>query len=190
MVINKNYSILFLLVIALVQLYIPAKMIWGYESIIQNGAAHKFKTAPIDPADPFRGRYIRLDFEATSTAIPDASIWDINQEIFVQFRINAEGFSEIADITKSPPEQQADFVKAKVDYVIDDSIPKIFIEYPFTRYYMEESKAPYAEEVVFKAATDSNSVTYALVYIKNGTAVIKDVLINNESLKELSIKKK
>ncbi len=37
----------------LAQLYVPASMIFRNERVIREGTAFKFKTAPIDPNDPF-----------------------------------------------------------------------------------------------------------------------------------------
>ncbi|MGB3073727.1 MAG: GDYXXLXY domain-containing protein, partial [Chitinophagales bacterium] len=183
---TKINSLYLLLAVALVQLYVPAKMVVDNETIVRNGTVHKFKTAPIDPSDPFRGRYILLNFEASSVNVINPDEWDNNEEVFLQLTHDESGFSEIAGVSKTLPDGISDFVKAKVSYVTYDSIPKIMIDYPFARFYMEESKAPKAEEIVFKAAIDTNSITYAIVYIKNGTAVVTDVMVNNHSLKELA----
>ena len=44
---------LFILV-ALAQLFVPAKMILDREDVLSTGTAFNFKTRPIDPTDPFR----------------------------------------------------------------------------------------------------------------------------------------
>ncbi|OEJ99084.1 hypothetical protein A8C32_07870 [Flavivirga aquatica] len=55
---------------------------------------------------------------------------------------------------------------------------------------MEESKAYDAEVAVRKAQQDSlPNNTYALVYVKNGEAVLEDVIINEISIKDY-VKKK
>ncbi len=50
---------------------------------------------------------------------------------------------------------------------------------------MEESKASDAEEIYAKSLQDTTQLTYALVSIKNGDAVLKDVLIDGVSIKEI-----
>ena len=45
------------------QLYVPASMILGRENTIKAGKEFQFRVAPIDPNDPLRGKYIRLDYE-------------------------------------------------------------------------------------------------------------------------------
>ena len=44
------------ILVALVQLFVPAKMILDREDILDMGKEYKFKTEPIDPNDPFRGK--------------------------------------------------------------------------------------------------------------------------------------
>ncbi len=56
------------------------------------------------------------------------------------------------------------------------------IEYPFDRFYLEESKAPEAERAYWEANRDTTQVAYALVAVKNGHAALKDVMINNKSV--------
>ena len=45
------------------QWYVPSKMILDREDILKNGEEFKFLTQPIDPSDPFRGKYITLNSE-------------------------------------------------------------------------------------------------------------------------------
>ena len=47
---------------------------------------------------------------------------------------------------------------------------------------MEESKAYNAELAYNESASDTNNITYALVSIRNGNAVVKDVIINGISI--------
>lgn len=69
----KNKKILFILFITVViaQLFIPVKIILNKEDILKTGTAFKFKTAPIDPTDPFRGEYIILNFDENEFKIED-----------------------------------------------------------------------------------------------------------------------
>ena len=50
---------------------------------------------------------------------------------------------------------------------------------------MEESKAYDAELTYTQSSRDTNSVTYALVNIKNGESVLKDVMINGVPIREI-----
>ena len=56
---------------------------------------------------------------------------------------------------------------------------EVDFDLPFNRFYMEETKAKPAEDSYRKAHRDSlPSNIYASVYIKNGEAVLKDVIID------------
>ncbi len=79
------------------------------------------------------------------------------------------------------------FVKAKVSFVSDDGSQQLTVDFPFDRYYMEESKAVEAEQVYRESLPDTNQVAYALVKIKDGEAVLKDVLINDVSIRDIVI---
>ena len=50
---------------------------------------------------------------------------------------------------------------------------------------MEETKAQAAEDMYRESIVDSTQVAYALVNIRNGEAVIRDVLINGTSVSDL-----
>ena len=63
---------------------------------------------------------------------------------------------------------------------------EINIDYPFERYYMEESKAYDAERTYRESLRDTiEHSTYALVYVKEGRAVVDDVLIDDISIKDI-----
>ena len=67
--------------VALMQLFVPANMIWSREKVLNEGKIYKFKTAPIDPNDPFRGKYISLNFEQNAIEVNNADDWMIQQEV-------------------------------------------------------------------------------------------------------------
>lgn len=182
---SKNKYILIFALVALIQLYVPAKMIWHQENIWQNGKEYKFKTAPIDPNDPFRGKYITLTFEENIYNIEDEMEWTRGEEVYVLLTTNASGFAKIDSVTKQTPDNSSDFVKAKVWFLSGNGENKLTIDYPFNRFYMEESKAYDAEVTYRESQIDSTKTAYALVSIKNGDAVLKDVLIDGVPIKEI-----
>ena len=50
---------------------------------------------------------------------------------------------------------------------------------------MEESKAKPAEDLYMESQRNIDNMTYALVSIKDGDAVLKDVIIDDKSIKEI-----
>lgn len=182
---NKKLLLTVFAVVALVQLYVPAKMIWNREVILKSGTEYKFKTAPIDPSDPFRGKYITLSFEENTVQIYNETHWTSGEQIFVYLTTDKDGFAKIKSVSKEKPENDQEFLKAKVGFVTGDRPNNLTINYPFDRFYMEESKAPEAELMYQESQQDLNKITYALVSIKNGYAVLKDVLIDGVSISEI-----
>ena len=182
---NKKILIPVFIIAALVQLFIPAKMIWDREDILETGNEYKFKSAPIDPYDPFRGKYITLTFEASTYEVSSAQDWAMGERIYVSLNNDSTGFAEIETVSKEEPTDNHDYVKAKVRWVNVTGTNVLNIAYPFDRYYMEESKAATAELTYMQSQRDTNKIVYASVYVKNGDAVLKDVLIDGISIREI-----
>jgi len=169
----------------LVQLYVPGRMIFQKEQVIMDGKEFRFRTAPIDPNDPFRGKYITLSFNANEVKVQDSVDWYTGDPVFVYLTTDSAGYAFIQSVTKDQPFELDDYVNATVDYVIADTVSTVFISYPFDRFYMEESKAPAAEQIYNEAAVDTNQVAYAVVMIKSGEAVVRDVMIDGVSILDL-----
>ena len=182
---NRKILLPIFIIVALTQLYIPAKMIWDREDILETGTEFKFKSAPIDPYDPFMGKYITLRFNINTFRINNPQNYVMGDAIYVSLKTDRNGFAQIAGVSKEKPSDTKEFVKAEVGWasVIDTSY--ISINYSFNRYYMEESKAYEAELSYFESLRDSSKITYALVSVKNGGAVLKDVLIDEIPIREI-----
>lgn len=182
---NKKILLTAFTLVALVQLYVPAKMIWDSEDVLNTGTEFKFKTAPIDPNDPFRGKYITLSYDENTVEVPNEQDWVIGESIYVSLITGKDGFAKILLISKTKPTDNQDFIKAKVMFVTENGSNKLTIDYPFDTYYMEESKAYDAELTYRRSQRDTSKITYALINIKNGDAILKDVMIDGTSIKEI-----
>jgi len=185
---NKKFAIPAFFIMALAQVYFPAQIIFNSEKVFREGNEFLFKTAPIDPTDPFRGKYIVLSFEETSARVSNAVDWNYGDPVYVSLSTNEKGYATIQSISKDKPENSEDYVKASIGYVSGDSAAHVTIQYPFDRFYMEESKAYDAEIIYSESLRDTAQVTYALVAVKNGDAVVKDVVINGVPVREAVLK--
>ena len=187
---NRKTAYIFgaFVVLALVQLFVPANMILNREQVLKSGVAYKFKTRPIDPNDPFRGKYITLDYELNSFETKDTT-WVSGQPFYLYLKNDSLGYATIDTISKIVLKEKNDYIKSKVAryyYAGND----VNFDLPFDRFYMEETKAYDAEVLTRAAVRDTSKTTYALVYIKAGEAVLADVLVNNVSVIDLVEKKK
>lgn len=181
----KNLVLILFGFMCLAQWAIPGKMIYDSENIISDGAVYKFRTEPIDPSDPFRGKYIILRFEANSIEFEDSTDFQAGQQIFVTFTTDSAGFAKVDDIHRTRPEAE-NYLQTTVDYVTNyQDEHRVEFNLPFDRFYLEESKAPRAEQLYRDAQRDSTQVAYALVNMGAGQAVIKNVIINDKPIVDL-----
>ncbi len=169
------------------QWYVPFQMIQSKERVLREGKVYAFACAPVDPVDPFRGKYVQLQFEANMLRFPKSSDWKYGEPIYVHLESGANGFAQIADASREPPPPEVDYLEAFVDYAyyssVTDSV-EITIQYPFDRFYLEESRAKPAEDLYqLSMQTDSVS-TYALVSVLDGRGVLRDVQMDGKSIQE------
>ncbi len=184
---NKNLLITLFLFVVIAQLFVPSQMIYNQEDILNTGKIVKFQCEPIDPNDPFRGKYITLKFKESGIKVKNLKEWNSNETIFAKIETSKDGFAKIKSISRTEPTDNSIYLKLKINYIIDyNSENKIYLDFPFNRFYMDENKAKKAEEVYTESTIDTTKIAYALVATKNGEAVIKDVLIDNISIKELA----
>ncbi len=166
----------------LAQWFIPGKMIFDQEAAITQGTPYKFKTRPIDPSDPLRGKYISLRYELNKAPKTgsDAITWD--DQIYVYIEKDAKGFARATNVSKIKLKTEQDYILATARNAYEDTV---YFNLPFTRFYMEESKALPAEQLVRQANSDSLVANcYGLVYVKDDVAVLENVFVNNTPIKE------
>ena len=173
------------------QLWLPASMIHDNTQAITTGKPYKFKTRPIDPTDPFRGKYVALSFEMDEAeAFNSAEFENLNsgnQEIYVYLSTDSEGYARATYASLELLDFKQDYVIAILEDYDDDYV---YFRLPFDRFYMEESKAYEAEVAVRDASRNRNSVDtqapvcYALVYINGDVATLDNVFIDETPLVE------
>lgn len=186
---TKKLTLTAFVLLVLAQWYVPTRMILDRETALSSGKEYRFRTAPVDPSDPFRGRYIILSFRDTRFPVPKGEDWRRGEDVYVELTADGEDFTIIRSVSREEPVKGVDFVKAKVGFVALDSVETILVDYPFNRFYMEESKAPRAERVYNESLADTTKQTYALVSVRGHEAVLKDVLIDGASIKDLAKKR-
>jgi uncharacterized membrane-anchored protein len=173
---------LIFIVIVLLQLFVPAKMIIDREGVLKNGTVYKFKTKPIDPSDPFRGKYVTLNYELDKAEILDSTL-QRGDKILVYLDIDSLGFAQLHSVSQTQKNIDKDFVEAKV-HRYNLKTKSLSFDLEFNRYYMEESKAKPAEDVyrTYNRRQDTLNTTYALVADTDGKAELKEVLITDKPI--------
>ena len=192
----KKISISLLGILILAQFAVLDSMIQSKERILHNGETFRFKTRPIDPADPFQGRYVRLVFEDDYISLPKGQVADLKykEPFYAKIETNEEGFARFNGWCREKPSTGA-FLKTRYlgqstvwNQTTQKSATKgLRIDLPFNRYYMDEAKAPRAEQAVRDATRSTNC--WVNVRILDGKAVVEDVFAKGQSLRDLSAKK-
>ena len=185
---NKLYVTIGFAAMLLLQLGMPSKMIYDQKQALEVGIPYKFKTQPIDPSDPFRGKYVALNYELDKFNTTDSS-YTRGQEIYVYIEADSLGYAQATQVSHTKLKIDRDYVMAEVDW---SSGTEVFFSLPFNRLYMEEGKAYEAETAYSNANLRSwqqrektDSECYALVYIDGGTVRLEDVFIDEVSLREV-----
>lgn len=193
---SKSILLIAFILVVVAQLFVPIQMISSQEDTLTTGKILKFKTAPVDPYDAFRGKFIYLNFANDKIAVNDETRkLKYNDDIFITFKDSA-GYALPLSASLTEPNSTSEYIKAKVDYVDSRANIKfnssvnphnrlfVYIDYPFDRFYMNEDKAPEAEKAYNNASGNLKENVYAEVAIKNGVGVIKNVYIDNIAIKD------
>lgn len=174
---NKSITLILFAAMVLAQWAVPVSMITKREMTLSQGAIYKFRCEPIDPYDAFRGKYVWLSVAPEGNATWNGEPLRKDQAIFVVLDQDEEGFANVRELQLTRPES-GDYVKAKVRWNASgrEDVP---LEYPFDRYYLEESKAPRAETAYRQSLSDQQHNTYIAVRLRNGFGVIEELYIDD-----------
>lgn len=168
-------------VMILAQWFVPGHMIYEQEQVLSEGTQYKFKTVPIDPNDPFRGKYITLNYEMDTVKKPSEGInW--NEDIYVYIKTDKDGFAVATHASGNLLDTEQDYVITRAYGSYEDTLK---FNLPFDILYMDENKAYDAEVAVRRTARDTVATTcYGLVFVKGDKAVLGDVFIDDISIKD------
>lgn len=169
------------LCLALIQLALPLSMIMKREIILRDGTQFKFKVAPVDPYDAFRGRYVALRVDEDYVPANANTEVRYGQTVFALINVDSEGFAKLAGITTSRPKAKS-YIQAKGGYTYNN---KIYLNLPISRYYMEEKAAPLAEKIYQRHSRANKKDAYVVVRAKDGLAVIEGLYVGGQKIEDM-----
>ncbi|MFK7757683.1 MAG: GDYXXLXY domain-containing protein [Flavobacteriales bacterium] len=192
-----NNKILLLIVFVLLcsaQLYFPAKVVFDHQRVLDQGTLWKFNCVPIDPNDPFRGKYITLRFADDSFTSQDTIKYERDETVYASLQKDSLGYAKVSKIQRTAP-SSGDYLTTTVSYTSknsrrekDSMTTTVNLNFPFDRFYMEESKAKPAEsayrDVSRQVRKGENASVYAMVKLLEGAAVLEDVMVNDIPIKK------
>jgi uncharacterized membrane-anchored protein len=180
---QKTLIIVAFVVLCGAQWFIPLKTIVDQETILSEGRLFKLQTEPIDPSDPFRGKYIILNFAEREVILTDPQAWYGHEYMYITLADSA-GYGRIS--RASLYEQEGDdCLRVRISYIDSGTPSRAVIEYPFERFYLEESKASPAEQVYWESQSDSTKHVYATIRVHNGRAALENVMINDRPIADV-----
>ena len=175
----KMLRILIFGVVALAQLAVPATMVWQRDQTLKQGRIWKFRTAPVDPVDVIRGRYIALRFTAEEFAAP-AKFEAGNNSVYAVLKEGTDGFANIDHLTTEP--------MATDDAVPVDSVwwygGKQEVRFPFNKFWLAEANAAAAERAYVENNRRDNQNAYVTVRVRRGDAALDQLYIDNQPLSD------
>lgn len=187
---NPRLPLLGLVLVCAAQWAVPAYLVHRGQTTLTQGTQYRFRTAPVDPVDPFRGRYVVLDFEAARmTARPGSEAVEAGQRVYAPIVVGADGFASFGVLTRTTP-TGSDYLEVEVQWVNGGEFG---LRLPFDRYYMDERQAPEAERRYWdanrgRAVADGGASpppTYVSVRVRNGYAVLEELYIDGTPVREL-----
>lgn len=164
-----------------VQLAVPAHMILQQQRVLAEGSLHRFRTAPVDPADPFRGRYVALRFDAecvpAGTLPPTA---DTRRRLYAALQRDAEGYTVLTSLHGQPPAGESIAVRP-AGWGCGEREQRVLL--PFDRYYMDEALAPEAELAYLALNRRGEALelprnTYVSVRVLDGRAALEELYLD------------
>lgn len=155
---------------------------------MQSGELFLFPTAPVDPYDPFRGKYVQLSFEQRSAPLDISETTPLKKSIvYGIISKKADGSAIISSIVYSRPSDLPYLAIPIKKYQMYYSESSRTVEYsfPLDRFYMNEKLAPIAEQIYRENQRDSSRALLA-VRVKNGHGTIEDLLVDGQPIIKLS----
>jgi len=162
-------------------------MIVQREITLRRGVPVKFKVAPVDPYDALRGRYVLLRFEACRNPVKMAQEDAVRrrarlrrgERVYAVLRVDDSGFAKIVEVRRRPPKEGL-YVAAWVRYAPQDGA--VVLRLPFEHFYMDEYRAPRAEDLLRRRTAREQHPAYVVVRVLRGRAVLEDLYVDDRPI--------
>lgn len=198
---SARLKIAILAALSVAQLGAAGWSIARYETILSSGTLYKIRTAPVDPADAFRGRYVTVQPSITipapiATETKDLldSVRDGSRTAYAKLAADAEGFAQAAGIVPEEP-RSGDYLKIagawptwtpRTEDPNTSDLTAYTIRFSFDRYYMTEAAAPRAQQEYDQAAARNAAPrAWLTVRVMNGVAVIEGLFIDGVAIEKI-----
>jgi uncharacterized membrane-anchored protein len=174
----KTLRIGIFILVALAQIAVPASMIWKRQRTFREGRVWKFRTAPVDPIDALRGRYLSLRFAAED--FPRTEPMPNAEKVYATLKQGEDGFATIDQVSSEKVE--GDNVISSDRFGMYDG--KAHVIFPFDRFWVSEADASAAENAYFANSRRDNLNAFVTVRVRDGDAAIEELYLDGRPLRE------
>jgi uncharacterized membrane-anchored protein len=176
----KTLRVAIFIVVALIQLSVPASVVWKREKTLKHGRVWKFRTAPVDPVDAVRGRYVALRFAAEEISSDDVAYQklDFGTTAYFVLKEDADGFAKVERISEKPLNGD-NVITGEAGYL---SEKRQHVRFPFDRFWVTEKNAPAAEKAYLENSHRGKQNAYVTVRVRDGDATIEQLYIDGQPL--------
>lgn len=178
---SRRWPWLLLALACVLQWTLPASLALRSERALRSGHRYYLHTAPVDPADPFRGRYVALSFPDARVALSAGFAAAPGTRVYLPLRIGADRYAYFGAPAARPP-AAGDYLAARVQSVTGG---EALLRLPFDRYYLEEHAAPAAERAYRDAGRAADRRTYVSIRVRGSDAVLEELFIDDRAVREL-----
>lgn len=187
---SKKLILAAFILVAMIQLFVPIRMISTQAGFAENGTEFKFKTKNRFNPDyngigsDISGKFIRLNFTEDHINITNQKDWKELQNAYVEFSTDSNGFAKILSVKNDKPANSSNWVRAGVRVNWKDST-KLQLFYPFNNYYIQDTNNKNIEPILKTGLCDTLKTNFLKIKIKENQFVSGDLMIDGVSFKDL-----
>lgn len=178
---NKLIKLLFWGGAVLAQLGVVAGMVNRQETILREGVAYRFRTAPVDPYDAFRGRFVAVSLQPRTVVWPEGRYQLHRRDNFyVTLATGEDGFARLTGASLTRP-TTGDYLRVRRGWQTGTN--EVGLAYLTDRYYLPEDEAPQAEALYRAHSGRGQQDAYVVLRVRHGESVAEDLIIGDRPIR-------
>ncbi len=174
---TSNTKRTLVIVAVVLQVLVLVGMAAQREAIRAFGQTVYLRSAPIDPRDPFRGDFVRLDYlmsvvnKAQMRDIPEEYLSKKGRVVYAVLKEEGNGLFSLDYLTAEQPEQGV-FIKGRTNNHRYSSTDQLRVKYGIEQYFVQQGKGLDMEEKLGSRTTLQVPIEMQVALGSDGTAVI------------------
>ena len=138
-------------------------MIIKREITLRKGDQFSFKTAPVDPYDAFRGKFVRVDIQGDGPFTNKVE-YKRGQKLYAPLSVDDDGIASMTDLLIKPP-KDAPFIKVKCRRCREDQVKTGVVKTNFM-YYCQQEKGKHWQ---WRSENDVANHNYTYTKVRTNT---------------------